>query len=218
MRWFKHLTDAADDEKLADILTEFGPEGYGVWWLLVEVIGKQMDSSPKCEASYSLDHWARKLYVSKRKTTSFLTVFSEKNLIFLEYDNSNVLGKIIVKIPKMLNFRDEYSKKSGQPPDKVPTISGAREQKKKESKKENKPNPEILDFFEDLWKAYPRKIGKPQALKFYLQTVKTESDMDSINVALGEYLAEVKDTEMKYIKHGSSWFNGWKGWVANDGK
>ena len=110
------MADAADDEKLADILTEFGPEGYGVWWLLVEVIGKQMDSSPKCEASYSLDHWARKLYVSKRKTSSFLTVFSEKNLIFLEYDNSNPIGKIIVKIPKMLNFRDEYSRKSGQPP------------------------------------------------------------------------------------------------------
>jgi len=76
-----------------------------------------MDSSSKCEASYSLDHWARKLFVSKRKTTSFLTVFSEKNLIFLEFDKSNPIGKIIVKIPKMLNFRDEYSRKSGQPPD-----------------------------------------------------------------------------------------------------
>jgi hypothetical protein len=117
LRWFKHMSDASDDEKLADVLTEFGPEGYGVWWLLVEVVGRQMDSSPKCEASYSLDLWARKLYVSKRKTTTFLTVFSEKNLVFLEYDNSNAIGKITVKIPKMLNFRDEYSRKSGQPPD-----------------------------------------------------------------------------------------------------
>jgi len=107
------MVAAADDEKLADVLTEFGPEGYGVWWLLIEVIGKQMDKSDKCEASYSLDIWARKLYISKRKTTSFLTVFSEKKLVFLEYDTSNCIIKIVVKVPNMLKFRDEYSKKSG---------------------------------------------------------------------------------------------------------
>jgi hypothetical protein len=59
---------------------------------------------------------------------------------------------------------------------------------------------------------YPRKIGKPDALKHYLKTVKTDEDMDRINEALGEYLKSVEGTDSKYIKHGSSWFNSWQNW------
>ena len=216
MRWFKHLTDAADDEKLADILTEFGPEGFGVWWLLCEVVGKQMDNTERCEASYSLEHWARKLYISKRKASSFLKVFSEKNLIFLSYDESNCIGKIIVKVPNMLKFRDEYSKKSGQTPDKHPDKLHTKIQIQTQKQKDKKPDPKIISFFDDLWDLYPRKIGRPDALRHYLKTVKTEQDMRRIDLALGYYLDETKNAEMKFIKHGSAWFNSWQNWEVTD--
>lgn len=219
MRWFKHLTDAADDEKLADILTEYGPEGYGVWWLLVEVIGKQMDSTDRCEASYSLEHWARKLYVSKKKTSSFLTVFSEKKLLSLSYDNESSTGKIIVNIPNMLKFRDEYSKKSGQGKEKGTDNDGSKKQNQKHKQKEKtkKVDPvfdkERKEFFAELWQVYPRKIGKPEALTHYLKTVTTDADLDLINNALGAYLEEIKDAEMKFVKHGSAWFKQWQNWI-----
>lgn len=32
MRWFKHMTDADDNEKLSRLQDEFGLEGYGFWW------------------------------------------------------------------------------------------------------------------------------------------------------------------------------------------
>ena len=75
---------------------------------------------------------------------------------------------------------------------------------------------ERLDFFEDAWNLYPRKIGKPSALKHYLKTVKTDNDINRINHALAVYLEEVKGVEPKYIKHGSTWFNNWQDWEPID--
>jgi hypothetical protein len=94
---------------LADILTEHGPEGYGVWWLVVEVVAKQMDKTLRCEAEYPLGVWSKKCFVSKRKTQEFLQVFAEKKLVFLAESEK----KISVEIPKLLKFRDEYSTRSG---------------------------------------------------------------------------------------------------------
>jgi hypothetical protein len=109
IRWFKHLSEAADDEKLADILTEYGPEGYGVWWLMIEVVAKQMDKTLRCEAEYPIGVWSKKCFVSKRKTLEFLQLFAEKKLIFLKENEK----KISVEIPNLLKFRDEYSTRSG---------------------------------------------------------------------------------------------------------
>lgn len=110
MRWFKHLAESPDDEKLADILTVYGPEGYGVWWLMVEVVAKQMDKTLRCEVAYPVGVWSKKCFVSKRKTLEFLQVFAEKKLIFLKESEKN----ISVEIPNLLKFRDEYSQRSGQ--------------------------------------------------------------------------------------------------------
>lgn len=90
-------------------MTVYGPEGYGVWWLMVEVVAKQMNKSLRCEAEYPVAVWSKKFYISKRKTLEILRVFSEKNLIFLKESEK----KISVEIPNLLKFRDEYSQRSG---------------------------------------------------------------------------------------------------------
>jgi len=38
MKWFKHFTDASDDDFLQTIEDIFGLEGYARWWKLLEVI------------------------------------------------------------------------------------------------------------------------------------------------------------------------------------
>lgn len=86
----------------------------------------------------------------------------------------------------------------------------------KKVKKEKEVNPTVISFFDDLWDLYPRKIGRPDALRHYLKTVKTEQDMRRIDLALGYYLDETKNAEMKFIKHGSAWFNSWQNWEVTD--
>jgi hypothetical protein len=68
----------------------------------------------------------------------------------------------------------------------------------------------ILSEFEILWKIYPRKIGKPKALKAYQKARKNGVSFENVQRGINNYLADIKakKTGVKYIKHGSTWFNG----------
>jgi len=74
---------------------------------------------------------------------------------------------------------------------------------------------EDLEGFGRLWEKYPKKLGKREALKHFKSSVKGEADLGSIAKALDNYLSYIKTNkiEEKYIKHGSTWFHGWKDWV-----
>ena len=68
----------------------------------------------------------------------------------------------------------------------------------------------ILTEFETLWKLYPRKLGKPKALKSYEKARKNGTTYEQVKCGLNNYLAQIKaqKTETEFIKHGSTWFNG----------
>lgn len=136
MRWFKHLTSARHDEAMAELLDEFGAEGYGMWWIILEMIGRQMDKTNKCSARYSLKKWSKACIVSTKKFQKVVSFLSklEKLSIKTCQKNSNFL---IIECPNLLKFRDEYSKKSRQAPDKRQTKSGVTpEQKQKQKQKD----------------------------------------------------------------------------------
>ena len=74
----------------------------------------------------------------------------------------------------------------------------------------NKPDiNNILSEFETLWKLYPRKIGKPKALKAYQKARKNGVSFEEVKQGIENYNAEIKakQTGSEYIKHGSTWFN-----------
>ena len=68
--------------------------------------------------------------------------------------------------------------------------------------------------FEEIWKSYPKKVGKVNAMKSYVKARKEGTTKEEVEAGLKEYIAylEHEKTESKYIKHGSSWFNQ-HGWV-----
>ncbi len=41
MRWLKHYTDSHINLKLQVIIREFGLEGYGFYWICLEIVGAQ---------------------------------------------------------------------------------------------------------------------------------------------------------------------------------
>ena len=69
-----------------------------------------------------------------------------------------------------------------------------------------------VDRFEAIWKKYPNKDGKRDALRHFKATVKCEEDWENIQKALGNYLASER-VKKGFIKNGSTWFNGWRDWV-----
>lgn len=66
--------------------------------------------------------------------------------------------------------------------------------------------------FEDIWESYPkgRKQGKDKAYKAYKKAIQEgTTDQDIIN-GIENYKKQIKlqQTELKFIKQGSTWFNG----------
>ena len=71
-------------------------------------------------------------------------------------------------------------------------------------------NTKISAEFETLWKLYPRKIGKPKALKAYQKARKNGTTFEEVEAGIKAYCRQIEalKTEAEYIKHGSTWFNG----------
>lgn len=69
---------------------------------------------------------------------------------------------------------------------------------------------ELLNEFEDLWHAYPRKQGKAKALEAYKRARKAGVDKTTVLDGITRYNAQIKanKTKAKYIMQGSTWFNG----------
>ena len=69
--------------------------------------------------------------------------------------------------------------------------------------------------FDSLWEQYPRKLGKPAALKHFLQTVTRPEDEVDINNALKNFLSSRQAKgDPQYIPYGSTWFNNWQDWIT----
>lgn len=70
----------------------------------------------------------------------------------------------------------------------------------------------LVSEFEQIWKAYPRKEGKTNALKAYIKARTDKKDpvsMEDVQNGLQAYIEYIKaeETPTQYIKHGSTWFN-----------
>ena len=61
--------------------------------------------------------------------------------------------------------------------------------------------------FEEIWKEYPNKKGKDNALKDYIKARKEGVSAETILEGIRKYKAETKDTDAQYILHGSTWFH-----------
>jgi hypothetical protein len=91
------------------------------------------------------------------------------------------------------------------PPQLNTNISNTKELNTKKLNTKN-----ILTEFETLWKMYPRKIGKPKALKSYQKARKSGTTFETVEQGILAYCKYIKanKTEAEFIKHGSTWFNG----------
>lgn len=71
-------------------------------------------------------------------------------------------------------------------------------------------NPSI--YFEDAWRAYPKRLGKKAALRHYIASVHSFEDHEKLMRALENY--KKSDTFKRgWIQNGSTWFNNWQDWV-----
>jgi hypothetical protein len=114
MRWIKHLTAASEDEKIAHLIAEYGHAGYGLWWLVCEAVARQLEGDNP-EVTYPLTKWSHLLSLRGSHVMSRLVTLQVTGLVTVERHGYDVT----VRIPNLLKYRDEYSRKSGQTPESV---------------------------------------------------------------------------------------------------
>lgn len=140
MKWFKHQTASHTDEKLALLQAEFGLEGYGFYWLTLELIAKQMEAgSDKTFVEYPISFW-RKFYGFSLKKLQKLAGFCSDFEIFSIHFTKKTLR---IDCPNLLKYRDEWSRKksknSGVTPEPLlpKDLDTELEEEKKEEEREN---------------------------------------------------------------------------------
>lgn len=72
----------------------------------------------------------------------------------------------------------------------------------------NSESPSYEDEFDHLWKLYPRKEGRKNALLAYKRARKKGTSYEEVRSGVIKYAEICKGRETRYIKQGSTWFNG----------
>lgn len=151
MKWFKHDSMAHNDEKMREIIHEFGSEGYGVYMVVLELVAEKIDDSLSPLISISDRVLREKCRVSHQKLTKILRFFDQKTLIY-----SKLLRKTWeISCPNMLNRLDNWTKKQSSysvvTTSQVPSNQNQNEIKKEKKEQESDPvgllTKEILNGF-----------------------------------------------------------------------
>ena len=132
MKWFKHEVDAIHSEKLTRLKNEFGFEGYGRYWRIMELVAERMDGSNRCHIELPEKEWLRMLSIRRPLFTRYLVVIG---LLFdswrITTDNETLL--IRIEIPNLLGKRDNYTSDLQAPSKKLPNRSRGRKEQNKGS-------------------------------------------------------------------------------------
>ena len=109
MKWFKHHTDAHNNLKFQKIFNEFGSEGYGLFWVCVELVGREGENFRISTKKDWISYLVKNSTIPQDKLKKILTAFGEIGLV-----DKKALNKGELYLPKLQERVDEYTDKVGR--------------------------------------------------------------------------------------------------------
>ena len=106
MKWFKHQSEARNDEKIARLEDKAGLEGYGFYFKMLEIVAQIIDSTDRHEVTYSLTRWGRQANISTKKFVYLSQCCADVGLMLVQRCNDDMT----IKIPNLLKYRDNHTK------------------------------------------------------------------------------------------------------------
>ena len=106
MRWLKHLSTAQRDPDMQALISEFGYEGYGVYWSILETIAEHLDGNNRTDLALPIKSWKIPA-ISDRKWMKIVHFLKNNDKFLVEIKPNSVL----INCPKLLKYRDEYQKR-----------------------------------------------------------------------------------------------------------
>lgn len=206
-RWIKVSMGIFEDEKMLLIDNRDDKDSIEIiWFKMLTFAGKQNNGgvfSMKNGKPYSVEDLATIFHRNVKIVQTAIEVFEGYGMIEI------VDG--VISIPNWNKYQslDAYNKKLEYDREYQ---SKKRAMKKEETKK---PAPKKKDavfndaeaLFERVWALYPNKKGKADVSLTQKKKLLKEG-FDRLSRCIERYSAENKDTDKKYWKHGSTFFNG----------
>lgn len=125
----------------------------------------------------------------------------------------NMIGSAVNNDNANRQRRFRERKKAEQLQDCYDSVTKNNESKsiEKELEKDNSNMCDSLPYekeFESLWKTYPNKKGRKNALRHYTAARKNGISFDVIKEGLEKYIRHIdqNNTKIEYVKNGSTWF------------
>lgn len=172
MDWFRHDTNANLDEKLQEVLLDYGLEGYGLYWYCIElIVGKTSVDNITFELKHDARVIARNTGSSPQRVEEIMKRFIAYGL-FENTDGKITCFKVAKRLmssatsnPQMRNLIQDIKLRH----DGIMTASDLISSDKIRLDKIRIEKPlrtNVLDDgFEEFWQAYPKKVGKEAARK-----------------------------------------------------
>lgn len=135
MKWHKKYTDHLDDPFIHDLIHEFGGNGYMIYYGIIALICKENKKELTGKATFSLSYLRFKFNLKSKTIQNVISYCQECNKFVAVFSEN----KISFDFPKILEIRDEYSRKSGQAQDKLPPRSKSKSKDTKEGELEIEP-------------------------------------------------------------------------------
>lgn len=215
MKWFKHYSNASSSLKLQSLISELGVEGYGQYWLLLELLCEKFDGESP-EVTLFFDEISAKVRIKfTKKLETFLQKLSDFHL--LSFQISGKFYKIEAPILLDLQSKDfKFATKQRLLNDSNATLriknKDIRLKNKKEINKEKIQN-DVFDL-ELIYSHYPKKEGKKAGMDRLKKIIKNQETYDKVLSAVKNYSDKTKFDDIKFIKHFSSFISVWEDYLV----
>jgi len=217
--YFPHFSNARNDKKLKRARKELGIEGYGIFFMLLEILREESDFKYPMK---DIDLLADDFGTSEQKVRTIIANYDLFEVDEQEMFFSSNLIKFLEPYINMKEQRRIAGIKSGEARKAKALIllenerqfNGSstvvqRELNENEQSKVNKGKDIYTLSFECFWREYPKKKDKGHAFKEWLRQIKSTEESTIIEGAK-KYASECrnKKTEEQYIKMGQGWLSG----------
>ena len=216
MKWFKHFTDASNSTRLNVLIDGFGVEGYGRYWLLMELLAEEFDGSDEAIEVHFRKISAKVQIKFAKKLETFMQKLCDFHLI--EWEVEGKIYKIKSLILAELQDKDsKYNRKRIAKPSPNATldIEVDRDIDIDNTVKRKKSSPVASFDFESAYQKYPKKAGKSKGIAKVQKEITTQKQFEDFTRAIENYSALCKSEgrEPKYIKQFSTFAGEWEDFV-----
>ncbi len=116
MKWIQHQNNSRHDPKLRRLIRKHGPAGFGVYWMIVEIIAEKLNDNLDCILEHNLEDLSDELTIDIATLETILNDCVKFQLFTMINNQYQCL--------KVLKYMDEWTRKKIKSSDKLPSHSG----------------------------------------------------------------------------------------------